>query len=174
MVERSFAHCYETGGMRRCHLRGHENILKRQLIHVGAFNLSLILRTLIGGRNAGGVEELRPDTFCVLTRPVHASKPAPSVREHEPSRSQRRTRSADSGAARRFRVPGPGGIALRAVRGRDKLPDPREIPVDFAGGYTLPCFHKSARSGRFVIMVDLNGIRTQRGDRTIYVRGHAP
>jgi hypothetical protein len=34
--------------MRRCHLRGHENILKRQLIHVGAFNLSLILRTLLG------------------------------------------------------------------------------------------------------------------------------
>jgi transposase len=42
MVERSFAHCYETGGMRRTHLREHENILKRQLIHVGAFTLSLI------------------------------------------------------------------------------------------------------------------------------------
>ena len=48
LVERSFAHCYETGGMRRCHLRGHENILKRQLIHVGAFNLSLVLRQLLG------------------------------------------------------------------------------------------------------------------------------
>ena len=48
LVERSFAHCYETGGMRRCHLRGHKNILKRQLIHVGAFNLSLILRKLLG------------------------------------------------------------------------------------------------------------------------------
>src|ERR1019366_7116690 len=44
LVERSFAHCYETGGMRRCHLRGRENILKRQLVHVVAFNLSLILR----------------------------------------------------------------------------------------------------------------------------------
>ena len=48
LVERSFAHCYETGGMRRCHLRGQENILKRQLVHVGAFNLSLILRQLLG------------------------------------------------------------------------------------------------------------------------------
>src|SRR5215471_5176799 len=48
LVERSFAHCYDTGGMRRTHLRGHENILKRQLIHVGAFNLSLILRKLMG------------------------------------------------------------------------------------------------------------------------------
>jgi hypothetical protein len=48
LVERSFAHCYETGGMRRTHLRGHKNILKRQLVHVGAFNLSLILRQLMG------------------------------------------------------------------------------------------------------------------------------
>ena len=47
-VERSFAHCYETGGMRRCTLRGHENILKRLLIHIGAFNISLILRTMLG------------------------------------------------------------------------------------------------------------------------------
>ena len=50
LVERSFAHCYETGGMRRCHLRGRENILKRQLIHVGAFNLSLVLRNLLGAK----------------------------------------------------------------------------------------------------------------------------
>src|SRR4029077_19348903 len=48
LIERSFAHCYETGAMRRCHLRGQENIWKRQLIHVGAFNLSLILRQLLG------------------------------------------------------------------------------------------------------------------------------
>ena len=56
LVERSFARCYETGGMRRCHLRGHENILRRQLIHVGAFNLSLILPKLLG---AGTPRELR-------------------------------------------------------------------------------------------------------------------
>jgi hypothetical protein len=55
-MERSFAHCYETGGMRRCHLRGRDNILKRQLVHVGAFNLSLILRQLLG---AGTPRELR-------------------------------------------------------------------------------------------------------------------
>ena len=56
LVERSFAHCYETGGMRRCHLRGRDNILKRQLVHVGAFNLSLILRQLL---SAGTPRELR-------------------------------------------------------------------------------------------------------------------
>ena len=56
LIERSFAHCYDTGGMRRIHLRGHENILKRLLIHVGAFNLSLIFRSLLG---SGTPRELR-------------------------------------------------------------------------------------------------------------------
>jgi hypothetical protein len=39
LVERGFPHCYETGGMRRCNLRGRENILKLQLAHVSAFSL---------------------------------------------------------------------------------------------------------------------------------------
>jgi transposase len=56
LVERSFAHCYETGGMRRCHLRGRENILKRQLVHVAGFNLSLVMRQLLG---AGTPRELK-------------------------------------------------------------------------------------------------------------------
>lgn len=47
-IERSFAHLYDTGGMRRTHLRGHQNILKRLLIHAGGFNLALIMRHLIG------------------------------------------------------------------------------------------------------------------------------
>ena len=48
LLERPFAHCYETGGMRRTHLRGHPNILKRLLIHVAGFNLGLVMRQLIG------------------------------------------------------------------------------------------------------------------------------
>jgi transposase len=47
-LERPNAHLYETGGMRRTHLRGHANILKRLLVHVGGFNLGLLMRTLIG------------------------------------------------------------------------------------------------------------------------------
>jgi hypothetical protein len=34
--------------MRRVHLRGHDNILKRLLIHTGAFNLGLLMRELFG------------------------------------------------------------------------------------------------------------------------------
>jgi len=47
-LERSFAHAYETGGMRRVHLRRRENILKRLLVHVGGFNLGLVMRVLVG------------------------------------------------------------------------------------------------------------------------------
>ena len=48
LVERSFEHIYDRGGMRRTHLRGHENILKRLLIHVSGFNLGLVMRKLLG------------------------------------------------------------------------------------------------------------------------------
>src|SRR5208282_3312615 len=48
LLERSFAHLYDTGGMRRVHLRGKNNIAKRAWIHAAAFNLSLILRQMLG------------------------------------------------------------------------------------------------------------------------------
>src|SRR6202451_1664435 len=66
LVERSFAHCYETGGMRRTHLRGHENILKRQLVHVGAFNLSLILRQLLGAGTPRQWKDLEGTPFLLF------------------------------------------------------------------------------------------------------------
>jgi len=65
LVERSFAHCYETGGMRRCHLRGRENILKRQLAHVSAFNLSLVMRQLL---DEGTPRELKDRAVVLVLR----------------------------------------------------------------------------------------------------------
>src|ERR1700722_2475490 len=56
LVERSFAHMYETGAMRRTHLRFHDNIIKRLLIHAGAFNLSLIMRKLSGCGTPRGLQ----------------------------------------------------------------------------------------------------------------------
>jgi transposase len=47
-LERPNAHLYETGAMRRTHLRGHTNILKRLIVHAGGFNLGLLMRTLFG------------------------------------------------------------------------------------------------------------------------------
>lgn len=55
-VERSFAHMYETGGMRRTHLRHHDNIIKRLLIHAGAFNLGLVMRKLSGYGTPRGLQ----------------------------------------------------------------------------------------------------------------------
>src|SRR5262245_34005241 len=55
-LDRPFAHLYETGGMRRVHLRGHANILKRLLIHTGAFNLRLLMRQLIGVGTPRGLQ----------------------------------------------------------------------------------------------------------------------
>lgn len=48
LLERPCAHLYETGGLRRAHMRGHENVLKRLLVHASAFNLGLWMRTLFG------------------------------------------------------------------------------------------------------------------------------
>ena len=48
IVERSFAHILDRGGMRRTWLRGRENVHKRYLLHVAGHNLSLLMRQLIG------------------------------------------------------------------------------------------------------------------------------
>jgi transposase len=56
LLERTFAHTLETGGMRRAYLRLRENILKRYLVHVAAFNLSLVMRAILG---VGTPRELR-------------------------------------------------------------------------------------------------------------------
>ena len=47
-LERPNAHLYETGRMRRVHLRGHPNILKHVLVHICGFNLGLLMRQLTG------------------------------------------------------------------------------------------------------------------------------
>lgn len=48
IIERTFAHAFETGGMRRTHLRHHDNIAKRLLVHIAGFNLGLLMRKLFG------------------------------------------------------------------------------------------------------------------------------
>ena len=48
MVERSFAHVLDRGGMRRAWLRGRDNVQKRYLIHVAGFNLGILMRALFG------------------------------------------------------------------------------------------------------------------------------
>jgi transposase len=56
-IERSFAHLYDTGGLRRTYLRSHTNILKRLLIHAGGFNIGLVMRHLIGSGTPRGLQD---------------------------------------------------------------------------------------------------------------------
>lgn len=63
LTERSMAHMYETGGMRRVHLKGRDNILKRLLVQAGAFNLALLLRKLVG---VGKPRRLQGALACIF------------------------------------------------------------------------------------------------------------
>lgn len=66
ILERGFAHCYDTGGMRRVHLRGRQNISKRLLVHVAGFNLSLILRRSLGVGKPRGLQGAREGRLFLL------------------------------------------------------------------------------------------------------------
>src|SRR5881409_2735641 len=90
-VERSFAHLYDTGGLRRTHLRGHQNILKRLLVHAGAFNLGILMRKAFGRGTPRGLQGRRFDpraleiafgmflerVWTAVARPSIISQPAP-------------------------------------------------------------------------------------------------
>ena len=94
-VERPFAHLYRTGHMRRTHLRGHENILKRLLLHSGALNLGLLMRQLLGAGTPRGLQGRFRAVSSLLARlwkrlkttdalssthpaPIHSSSPSQS------------------------------------------------------------------------------------------------
>jgi transposase len=63
LVERSFAHILDRGGLRRTWLRGRENVHKRYLIHVAGHNLGLLMRLLIG---AGTPKQAVARGWCFL------------------------------------------------------------------------------------------------------------
>jgi transposase len=81
LIERSFAHLYDTGGMRRVHLRGKNNIAKRVLIHAAAFNLSLILRQMLRVGTARQAADLFAAFCFVFLRLTPATETALPVIE---------------------------------------------------------------------------------------------
>ena len=54
--------------MRRVHLRGRDNILKRLLVHGAAFNLSLILRKSLGAGKPRRLQGLILQLFTMFVR----------------------------------------------------------------------------------------------------------
>ncbi len=60
--------------MRRLHLRGRTNILKRYQVHVAALNLGIVLRSIIGlgtPRGFQGKRALLADAFSTLLSSIH-------------------------------------------------------------------------------------------------------
>ena len=90
LLERPFAHMYETGGMRRTHLRRHDNILKRLLIHAGAFNLGLLMRKLFGVGTPRSLQgRLAAFLLSILALLVGVlDRLRPKVADFAPSRSE--------------------------------------------------------------------------------------
>jgi transposase len=71
LVERSFAQVYDTGGMRHTHLRKHDNILKRLLVHAGGFNLGLLMRQLFGVGKPRRLQGALAAVFAVIVYLCH-------------------------------------------------------------------------------------------------------
>lgn len=66
LLERSFAHCYETGAMRRLYLKGKDNIAKRVLIHAAGFNLGLLMRVGYGLRKPRSLAGAASAVFSLI------------------------------------------------------------------------------------------------------------
>jgi transposase len=93
-VERTFAHVYDTGGLRRIHLRGHPNILKRLIVHAGAFNLGLLMRYVFGRGTPRGLQGRRQPwrllwlTLCSLLAAPRPSRTSPLGLQRSRARSE--------------------------------------------------------------------------------------
>lgn len=66
LLERPFAHQYETGAMRRLYVRGRDNVAKRVLLQAAAFNLALILRSITRAGTPRGLADLTPPLLSAL------------------------------------------------------------------------------------------------------------
>jgi transposase len=77
-LERPFAHQYETGALRRVHVRGRKNVAKRVLVQAAAFNLALILRSITKAGTPRGLADLKIKLISALCR-LLAALPALSA-----------------------------------------------------------------------------------------------
>jgi transposase len=71
-LERPFAHQYETGAMRRVHLRGRDNVAKRVVLQAAACNLALLLRSLCGAGTPRRLRDLSAEVLLTLLRVLAA------------------------------------------------------------------------------------------------------
>ena len=67
-VERPFAHLFDTGRLRRLHVRGRENVLKKLLLQATACNLALLLRQKVGAGTPRGLHDRVRGLFFAILR----------------------------------------------------------------------------------------------------------
>jgi transposase len=82
LVERTFAHAYETGALRRLYVRGKRNVQKRLLLQAAACNLALLLRKMLGAGTPRAMQDAVAHLWLVLLRLISALdalKPARSL-----------------------------------------------------------------------------------------------
>jgi transposase len=79
LLERPFAHQYETGALRRLYVRGRGNVAKRVLLQAAAFNLALILRTMTRAGTPRGLADLKNKLVCALLRVLVALSAIPTT-----------------------------------------------------------------------------------------------
>jgi transposase len=91
-LERPFAHQYESGALRRVHVRGRGNVAKRVLLQAAAFNLALILRSITKAGTPKGLADLKTKLACALWRVLAALSPlyAPTTSSQEISSAKSR------------------------------------------------------------------------------------
>ena len=74
MLERPFAHLFETGGRRRWDVRGKAKVQKKLLRQAAACNLALLLRQMLGAGTPRGLQDRRVELFLTLFRIVTLGK----------------------------------------------------------------------------------------------------
>jgi transposase len=80
LVERTFAHAYETGALRRLYVRGKQNVKKRLLLQAAACNLALLLRKIMGAGTPRALDDVLAHLFFVFLQLISLSTRFPRLR----------------------------------------------------------------------------------------------
>jgi len=75
LLERTFAHAYETGALRRLYVRGKENVQKKLLVQAAACNLALLLRKMMGAGTPRALHDVVAGLFLALLRLISTARP---------------------------------------------------------------------------------------------------
>src|SRR5919198_1133007 len=105
LVERTFAHTLERGGMRRTWLRGRDNVGKRYLIHVAGHNLGLLMRLLIGAGTPREAAARSQAWLVVLLTPAATMRAISSSKKPAPRPSAISARGSSPRGSKRRRKP---------------------------------------------------------------------